>query len=106
MEATKAGRVKGMLIMGENPVASFAQTSMVKKTLETLDCLVVTDMFMTETAKLASVVLPAASFAEKEGTFTNFEGRVQKVRKVIEPLGGSLPDGEIILKLAGIMDSP
>jgi predicted molibdopterin-dependent oxidoreductase YjgC len=51
------------------------------------------------------VVLPAASFAEKEGTFTNFEGRVQKVRKVIEPLGGSLPDGEIILKLAEIMDS-
>jgi formate dehydrogenase alpha subunit len=106
MEATKAGRVKGMLIMGENPVANIPQTSMVKKTLETLDCLVVTDMFMTETAKLASVVLPAASFAEKEGTFTNFEGRVQKVRKVIEPLGGSLPDGEIILKLAEIMDSP
>ena len=106
MEATKAGTVKGMFIMGENPVASFPQTSMVKKALATLDFLVVTDMFMTETAKLASVVLPAASFAEKEGTFTNFEGRVQQVRKAIEPLGGSLPDGEIILRLAGMMGSP
>lgn len=106
MEAARAGTVKGMFIMGENPVASFPQTSIVKKALESLDCLVVTDMFMTEAARLASVVLPAASFAEKEGTFTNFEGRVQKVRKVIEPVGGSLPDGEIILRLAGMMGSP
>lgn len=106
MEAIKAGTVKGMFIMGENPVASFSETSMVKKVLESLDCLVVTDMFMSETAKLASVVLPAASFAEKEGTFTNFEGRIQQVRKVIEPLGGSLPDGDIILRMAGMMASP
>ena len=106
MEAARAGTVKGMLIIGENPIASFPQTSMVKKALANLDCLVVMDMFMSETAKLASVVLPAASFAEKEGTFTNFEGRVQRVRKVIEPVGGSLPDGEIILKLAGMMGSP
>jgi formate dehydrogenase major subunit/formate dehydrogenase alpha subunit len=57
-------------------------------------------MFLTETAKLANVVLPAASFAEKDGTFTNFEGRVQRVQKAISPLGESLPDWEIILRLA------
>jgi predicted molibdopterin-dependent oxidoreductase YjgC len=64
------------------------------------------DMFLTETARLASVVLPAASFAEKEGTFTNFEGRIQRVRKAIEPAGDSLPDGEIVRRLAGMMGSP
>jgi len=63
-------------------------------------------MFLTETAKIANVVLPAASFAEKEGTFTNFEGSVQRVRKVIEPLGDSLPDWEIILRLSNIMGCP
>jgi formate dehydrogenase major subunit len=63
-------------------------------------------MFLTETAKLATVVLPAASFAEKEGTFTNFEGRVQRVRKAIEPLDDSLPDLKIILQLAERMGHP
>jgi predicted molibdopterin-dependent oxidoreductase YjgC len=63
-------------------------------------------MFLTETAGLAAVVLPAASFAEKEGTVTNFEGRVQRIRKVIEPFGGSLPDAAIILRLAEKMDAP
>jgi formate dehydrogenase alpha subunit len=100
LEQAREGKVNGMLIMGENPVASFPQPALVKKALSSLDFLVVTDMFLTETAKLASVVLPAASFAEKEGTFTNFEGRVQRIRKAIEPVGNSLPDGEIILHLA------
>jgi predicted molibdopterin-dependent oxidoreductase YjgC len=63
-------------------------------------------MFLTETAKLATVVLPAASFAEKEGTFTNFEGRVNRVQKAIEPVGESLPDWEIILRLAEEMKCP
>jgi formate dehydrogenase alpha subunit len=105
LEKINEGKVKGMLIMGENPVVSFPQPTLVKKALSSLDFLVVTDMFLTETAKLASVVLPAASFAEKEGTFTNFEGRVQIVRKAIEPVGDSLPDGEIILQLAEKLDS-
>ena len=89
-----------MYIMGENPVLGFPQPEMVEKALASLDFLVVQDMFMTETARLANVVLPAASFAEREGTFTNFEGRVQRIRKVIEPAGDSLPDWEIILRLA------
>jgi len=66
----------------------------------------VQDLFLTETAKLAKVVLPAASFAEKDGNFTNFEGRVSRVRKAIEPPGESLPDWEIILLMADKMKHP
>jgi len=106
MEQAKQGEIKGMLIMGENPVLSFPNPSLVKEALASLDCLVVTDLFLTETAKLATMVLPAASFAEKDGTFTNFEGRIQQLRKAIEPLGDSLPDWEIILRLASSMGSP
>ncbi len=106
MEQAREGKVKGMFIMAENPVTSFPGPALVKKALSSLDFLVVTDMFLTETARLASVVLPAATFAEKEGTFTNFEGRIQRVRKAIEPTGDSLPDGEIVMRLAGMMGSP
>ncbi len=106
LEQAREGKVKGMFIMGENPVASFPQPTLVKEALASLDFLVVTDMFLTDTARLASVVLPAASFAEKEGTFTNFEGRVQPVRKAIEPVGESLPDREIILRLADRLGTP
>ena len=106
MEAAREGKVKGMLIMGENPVASFPQPALVKKALSSLDFLVVTDMFPTETVKFASVVLPAASFAEKEGTFTNFEGRVQRLHQALEPVGDSLPDVEVLFRLAEIMGSP
>jgi formate dehydrogenase alpha subunit len=106
MEQAKKGKIKGMYIVGENPVLSFPNPRFTKEVLASLDFLVVQDMFLTETARLASVVLPAASFAEKDGTFTNFEGRVQRVRKAIAPLGESLPDWEIILRLADRMGSP
>jgi formate dehydrogenase alpha subunit len=106
MEQAREGKVKAMLIMGENPVASFPQPAHVKKALAFLDFLVVTDMFLTETARVATVVLPVASFAEKDGTFTNFEGRVQRLHKAIEPAGDSLPDGEIVMRLARMMGSP
>jgi len=106
IEQAEAGKIKGMLIVGENPMLSFPSPSLVRKALASLDFLVVTDMFPTETAKLATVVLPAASFAEKEGTVTNFEGRVQRILKAIEPPGDSLTDFEIILKLAEKMGHP
>jgi formate dehydrogenase alpha subunit len=106
MEAARRGKVKGMLIMGENPVASFPQPKRIKEALSALEFLVVIDMFPGETARLASVVLPAASFAEKDGTFTNFEGRIQPVRKAIKPFGDSLPDSEIITQLSSAMGSP
>jgi formate dehydrogenase alpha subunit len=106
MEQAKKGKIRGMYIVGENPVLSFPNSRFIKEILASLDFLVVQDMFLTETARLANVVLPAASFAEKEGTFTNFEGRVQRVQKAIAPLGESLPDWEIILRLADKMGTP
>ena len=106
MEQAKEGKIKGLYIVGENPALSFPHSSLATEVLATLDFLVVQDMFLTETAKLATVVLPATSFAEKEGTFTNFEGRVNRVRKAIEPIGESLPDWEIILRLADKMEHP
>ena len=102
----RAGKIKGMYIVGENPLLSFPNGGLVKEALSSLEFLAVNDLFLTETARLAHVVLPAASFAEKEGTFTNFEGRVQRVRRVIKPLGESLPDWQIILKLANAMGQP
>ena len=106
VEAALAGKLKGMFIVGENVVAGFPRPTRVKKALENLEFLAVTDLFLTETARLATVVLPAASFAEKEGTFTNFEGRVQRLHKAIEPYGESLPDSEIIMRLAAKMAAP
>lgn len=106
MEQAKAGKIKGLYIAGENPVLSFPHSGLVAEALASLDFLVVQDMYLTETARLATVVLPASSFAEKEGTFTNFEGRISRVRRAIEPLGESLPDWEIILRLADKMGYP
>jgi formate dehydrogenase alpha subunit len=106
MEQVKSGKIKSIYIMGEDPVLSFPNSRLITETLTSLDFLVVQDIFLTETARLANVVLPAASFAEKEGTFTNFEGRVNRVRKAIEPLGESLPDWEIVMRLAHTMGYP
>jgi predicted molibdopterin-dependent oxidoreductase YjgC len=106
IEHAKEGKIKGMYIVGENPALSFPHLTLVTEALSALDFLVVQDMFLTETARLATVILPAASFAEKEGTFTNFEGRVQQVRKATEPLADSLPDWETILRLANSMGRP
>jgi formate dehydrogenase alpha subunit len=106
IEHANEGKIKGMYIVGENPALSFPHLTLVRQALSALDFLVVQDMFLTETARLATVILPAASFAEKEGTFTNFEGRVQQVRKATEPLADSLPDSETILRLANSMSRP
>jgi len=100
IEQVKAGKIKGLYVVGENPILSFPHYSLVTETLASLDFLVVQDMFLTETAKLATVVLPAASFAEKEGTFTNFEGRINTLRQAIAPVW------QIILRLADRMGSP
>ena len=90
----------GLWIMGENPVVSDPDADHVKKVLEKIDFLVVQDIFMTPTAKLADVVLPGTSFAEKDGTFANTERRVMRVRKAIEPVGDSKPDWEIIQEIS------
>jgi len=94
------GKVKAMYIMGENPAISDADLNHVHKSLDKVDFLVVQDIFLTETARFADVVLPATTFAEKDGTFTNTERRVQKVNKAIEPVGDSKADFEIITEIA------
>lgn len=100
IHAAHEGKIKGMYVMGENPMLSDPDVNHVKEALENLDFLVVQDIFLSETAELADVVLPAASFAEKDGSITNTERRVQLVRKAIDPLGESRPDWEIICDLS------
>ncbi|MCK5438269.1 MAG: molybdopterin-dependent oxidoreductase, partial [Desulfobulbaceae bacterium] len=97
------GKLKGLYVMGENSVLSHAHMSHTMQGLKNIDFLVVQDIFLTETAKLADVVLPAASFAEKDGTFTNTERRVQRVRKAIHPPGDALDDLTIIGMLSSRM---
>ncbi|MCX6231750.1 MAG: formate dehydrogenase subunit alpha [Bacteroidetes bacterium] len=99
------GNIKSLYQVGENPVISEADANHVKKALDKLDFFVVQDIFMTETAQYADVVLPAASFAEKDGTFTNTERRVQRIRKVIEPIGDSKPDWWICCEIAKRMQA-
>ena len=89
-----------LYIMGEDPVINFPQTSKIIERLRSLDLLIVQDITLTETAKLAHVVLPASSWAEKEGTFTNAEGLTQMLRKVVPATGQSLPDWMILRNLA------
>jgi len=99
-EAVHAGKVKALYIMGENPVMTEANTSAVEEAIPRLELLVVQDLFLTETAQLADVVFPAVSFAEKDGTFTNTERRVQRVRRAIDTVGNSRADWEIICDIA------
>ncbi len=96
----EAGRLKAMYIMGENPVLSDPDVGHTVKALKALDFLVVQDIFMTETAELADVVLPGACFAEKDGTFTNTERRVQRVRRAVSPPGEAREDSWIIAELS------
>ncbi len=94
------GKIKALYIMGENPMLSDPDLHHVEKALNKLDFLVVQDIFLTETAKLANVVLPAASFAEKNGTYTNTERRVQLLRKAVPSPGQARSDWEIVQDLA------
>lgn len=106
MKAAEEGKIKAMYIMGENPMLSDPDLNHVTEALKKLDFLVVQDIFLTETAQVAHVVLPAATFAEKDGTFTNTERRVQLIRKAIEPLGEAKPDWRIIAELSSKMGYP
>lgn len=105
-EAARGGKLRAMYIVGENPVLSFPDTESTRKALTALDFLVIQDCFPTETAALADVVFPAASFAEKEGTFTNSERRVQRIRPAVAPPGLALPDLKIFHALAEALGRP
>lgn len=99
-DTIELGGIKALYQVGENPILSEADANHVKKALEKLDFFVVQDIFMTETARYADVVLPAVSFAEKDGTFTNTERRVQRVRKAVEPEGEARTDWWIACEIA------
>jgi len=102
-DAALEGRVRAMYIMGENPALTDPDSSRVEKALRSLEFLLVQDIFMNETGRLAHMVLPAACFAEKDGTFTNTERRVQRVRRAVPAPGAAKADWEIISLLsAGI----
>ncbi len=99
-------QLKVLYVMGENPMLSEPDLSHAKEALARLDLLVVQDIFLTETAQLADVVLPTASFAEKDGTFTNTERRIQRVRKAIDPPGAARSDWEIITEISARLGYP
>lgn len=105
-EAALEGKLKAIWIIGEDVVQTDPNTQKVIKALEATDLVIVQELFMTETAKYADVVLPGASFLEKSGTFTNGERRVQAVRQVVAPIPGCKPDGEILVDIMNRMGYP
>jgi formate dehydrogenase major subunit len=102
-DAALAGQLRAIWIIGEDVVQTDPNTQKVIKALQATDLVIVQELFMTETAKYADVILPGASFLEKSGTFTNGERRVQAVRQVVEPLEGTKPDGQIIVDIMNRM---
>lgn len=100
LKRCRSGQIRALYVIGENPLATFPASMEIRAALDRLDLLVVQDPFLTETAQMAHVVLPACTYAEKDGTFTNLEGRVLRVRQAMEPIGGSVPDWHIITALA------
>jgi predicted molibdopterin-dependent oxidoreductase YjgC len=104
MDGAHNGSIDVLYIMGENPVLSDPDTEHLIEALKRVSFLVVQDIFLTETARYADVVLPAACFAEKEGTFTNTDRRIQRVRKAVEPPGDARDDSWIIAQVASRLD--
>ena len=100
IDAILQGEIKALYLIGENPILSDPDAGHVRKALSNLEFFVAQDIFLNETAELAHIVLPGASFAEKDGTFTNTERRVQRVRKAIEPIGNSRADWLITCQIA------
>ncbi len=103
LEQIHEDKIKALYIMGEDPLAKYPDKDYVESALKKIDFVVVQDAKMTETARLADVVLLGASFAEKDGTFTNAERRVQRLRRSFDPLGNSKADWEIVCLLAQLM---
>jgi formate dehydrogenase alpha subunit len=103
VELAGSGEIRGMYVMGENPLVADADINHAREAMKNLDFLVVQDIFLSETAEIADVILPGSSYAEKTGTFTATDRRVQMVNQAIEPLGDSKPDWEIVQLLADKM---
>ena len=105
-DAAIDGRLKALWLMGEDVVQTDPNSEHVKAAMNGLEFLVVQEIFMTETAKFANVILPASSFLEKSGTFTNSERRVQRVQATVPPLAGTKPDGQIVVEIMNRMGYP
>ena len=103
LEAIENGKIRGMYVIGEELVSTGSDSNFIKKRLEELDLLVVEDIFFSETASFADVVLPAGASLEKEGTFDNTERRIQRLYRVFDPVKGSRPDWEIVQDIARYM---
>jgi formate dehydrogenase alpha subunit len=106
MHAIEEGKIKALYIMGENPALSDPNLNRTRKALEQVDFLVTQDIFLSETAEYADVVLPSVCFAEKDGTFTNTERRVQRVRKTVAAPGQARNDWETVCEVATKMGYP
>jgi formate dehydrogenase major subunit len=104
--AARDGALRCLIVSGQDPVVTDPVQHAVQRALDSLDCLVVIELFLTETARLADIVLPAASFAEKDGTFTSTERRVQRVRRAIPPPGEARADWQILESLAVRLGRP
>jgi len=106
MDAAQKGDLKALYIMGENPLMSDPNTAHIEQCLSNLDFLIIQDIFLSETAKKADVVLPAASFAEKEGTYTNTERKAQLAYQAVNPPGQARPDWQIICEISKLAGYP
>ncbi|UCH90452.1 MAG: molybdopterin-dependent oxidoreductase, partial [Nitrospirota bacterium] len=106
IEDAQQGKLKALFIVGENPLSSLPPSSGIHSALKKLEFLACQELFLTETAQQAHVVLPACSYAEKDGTFTNTEGHIQPVRKAIDLVGESRPDWEVFSALSVVMNDP
>lgn len=106
LEGCVSGKIKTLYVMGQDLITAFPDKELARKALEKVPTLIVQDMFLTETAKMASVFFPACSFIEKDGSFTNIEGRVQKFKKAVEPRGLSKPDWQIISEVLSRLGKP
>ena len=106
IEEAEKDNLKALYVMGENPLRSLPQPERIRKAFANLDLLVVQDILLTETSRIADVVLPGAAFSEKDGSFTNMEGRIQNFGPVVPPPGDARPDWEILDILAEKMGYP
>ncbi len=106
IDAALDGKLKALWVIGEDLVQTDPNSQKVARALDKLELLIVQELFMTETAKHAHVILPGASFLEKEGTFTNGERRIQRVQKVLDPIGEAKADGQIIIDIMNRMGYP
>jgi predicted molibdopterin-dependent oxidoreductase YjgC len=106
IQNAEEGRLKAVYVAGENPLLAYPEAESVKKAFKNLSCLIVQDLFMTETAKMAHIVLPGSAFIEKSGTYTNLERRVQRLNPLRPPRNQSKPDFEIFLNLLRLLECP